>query len=63
MKTAKRTFTLKDGETLTIYGIPEGTAYTVTETVPAADGYAMTATGESGDIVAEKTRDLVSSAA
>ena len=37
--------------------IPEGTAYTVTETVPAADGYAMTATGESGDIVAEKTAE------
>ena len=57
VENGEATFTLKDGETLTIYGIPEGTAYTVTETVPAADGYAMTATGESGDIVAEKTAE------
>ena len=36
------TFTLKHGQTLTINGIPEGTAYTVTETVPTADGYQQT---------------------
>ena len=36
------TFELKDGETITIKGIPTGTTYTVTETVPTADGYQQT---------------------
>ena len=36
------TFELKDGETITIKGIPTGTAYTATETVPTADGYQQT---------------------
>ncbi len=41
------TFTLKGGETLTIYGIPEGTDYTVTEADPAQHGYILT--DKSGD--------------
>ena len=49
------TFTLKGGETLTIYGIPEGTDYTVAEEDYSANGYAMTSTGEGGEIVAEQT--------
>ena len=52
VENGEATFTLKDGETLTIYGIPEGTDYTVAEDVPAADGYAMTSTGEIGKISA-----------
>ena len=43
-------FTLKGGETLTIYGIPAGTGYTVTETVPTADGYTVKKTGDQGAI-------------
>src|SRR5699024_3600986 len=38
---------LKGGETLTIYGIPEGTDYTVTEADPAQHGYILT--DKSGD--------------
>ncbi len=49
------TFTLKGGETLTIYGIPEGTDYTVAEEDYSANGYATTSTGEDGEIVAEQT--------
>ncbi len=39
-------FTLKDGESAAAYGLPEGTAYTVTET--GADSYKTTVTGEDG---------------
>ena len=47
----KATFTLKGGESLSIYGIPEGTDYTVTEADPAEYGYLITATsGEEGAI-------------
>ena len=49
------TFTLKGGETLTIYGIPEGTDYTVAEEDYSANGYETTSTGEDGEIVAEQT--------
>ena len=49
------TFTLKGGETLTVYGIPEGTDYTVAEEDYSANGYATTSTGEDGEIVAEQT--------
>ena len=47
----KATFSLKGGESLSIYGIPEGTDYTVTEADPAEYGYLITATsGEEGAI-------------
>ena len=47
----KATFTLKGGESLSIYGIPEGTDYTVTEADPVEYGYLITATsGEEGAI-------------
>ncbi len=46
------TFTLKGGETFTIYGIPAGTGYTVTETVPTADGYTVDSAAKSGVIAA-----------
>ena len=47
----KATFTLKGGESLSIYGIPEGTDYTVAETDPAQYGYLITSTsGEEGTI-------------
>lgn len=49
------TFTLKGGETLTIYGIPEGTDYTVAEEDYSANGYATTSTGEGGEIIADQT--------
>ncbi len=47
----QRNLYAKDGETFTVYGIPEGTHYTVTETVPTANTL-MTSTGEDGDILA-----------
>ena len=47
----KATFTLKGGESLSIYGIPEGTDYTVAEKDPAEHGYLITSTsGEEGTI-------------
>ena len=45
-------FTLKGGETLTIHGIPAGTAYTVTESVPTADGYTVDSAAKVGAIAA-----------
>ena len=45
-------FTLRGGETLTIYGLPAGTGYTVTETVPTADGYTVDSAAKSGTIAA-----------
>ena len=58
------TFTLKGGETFTIYGIPAGTGYTVTETVPTADGYTVDSAVKSGAIavgeLAEATDTKVS---
>ena len=51
------TFTLKDGETLTIYGIPEGTDYTVAEEDYSANGYETTSTLDSGEIVAGQTAE------
>ena len=44
------TFTLKGGETLTIYGIPEGTDYEVTEADYSAEGYTTTWQNETGTI-------------
>ena len=48
--TGKATFTLKDGETITIKGIPDGTTYEVTEASYTADGYTVEKTGEEGTI-------------
>ena len=44
------TFTLRDGQTLTIEGIPEGTAYDVTEADYSAEGYTTTWQNETGTI-------------
>ena len=46
----KATFKLKDGETITINGIPDGTTYEVTEGDYTADGYTVDKTGEEGTI-------------
>ncbi len=43
-------FTLKHGQTITILGIPENTGYTVTVTVPTADGYTVNADIQRGTI-------------
>ena len=51
------TFTLKGGETLTVYGIPEGTGYTVAEEDYSANGYETTSTGDSGEIIADETAE------
>ena len=45
--------TLRDGESVTISGIPAGCSYTVTET--PAEGYTTEATGDSGKILNGKT--------
>ena len=45
------TFTLSDGETVSIGGIPIGTTYTVTE-IANGDDYTVTSMGESGVITA-----------
>ena len=45
-----------DGETLTVYGIPEGTGYTVAEEDYSANGYETTSTGDSGEIVTGEER-------
>lgn len=42
------TITLRDGQSVTITGLPAGTAYTVTEA--KADGYTTTSSGETGTI-------------
>ncbi|MDO4288419.1 MAG: FctA domain-containing protein [Eubacterium sp.] len=49
----KGTFTLKDGETLRVYGLAAGTGYTVTETAKAH--YTTTQTGETGTIASGTT--------
>ena len=46
------TFTLKDGETKSIIGLPVGISYTVAETT--ADGFTTESTGETGEISIEK---------
>ena len=44
-------FKLTHGQTITIEGLPEGTGYTVAETVPTAEGYVKSVTGsERGSI-------------
>lgn len=51
VENGEATFTLMGGETLTIYGIPEGTDYTVTEADPTQYGYLITAvSGAEGEI-------------
>ena len=48
------TFTLKDGETKTATGLPDGVGYTVTET--ADNSMTTTSTGETGAIVEKETK-------
>ena len=49
------TFTITDGQTKTISGLPEGTAYEVEET-DLTHGWTATYSGESGSIVAGQTK-------
>ncbi len=49
------TITLRGGESKLIEGLPNGAAYTVTETDYTADGYTTTYTGETGTIVENTT--------
>ena len=53
----KATISLKHGETAIIAGLPEGTAYTVTEADYTTDGYTTTKTGDEGTIVANPTAE------
>lgn len=46
-------FTLSHGQTITIHGLPVGTAYTITEPDAQADGYTVTASSETSKM----TRD------
>lgn len=48
-------FTLKHGQTLRIDGLPNGTAYQVTETEANRDGYTTTMSGDVGTITGEET--------
>lgn len=43
-------FSLKDGQSITISGLPAGTSYTVTEADYRAEGYAVSAAGNVGTI-------------
>ena len=47
---------LSHGQSITITGIPEGTIYTVTEADYSKDGYTLTSTGATGNIVADATQ-------
>ena len=51
------TFTLKHGESVKAVGLPEGIEYTVSES--GAEGYTVTADGETGAIVAGETAEAV----
>ncbi len=55
-KTAN-TFTLKDGETATIFSLPPETTYTVTETAEA--GFSTVSQGASGQIMANETSEAL----
>ena len=48
------TQTLKDGETLYVYGLADGTKYSVTETGPGT-GWTSTSSGDNGTIVGNQT--------
>ena len=50
-------FTLKDGESLTILGLPAGIGYTVTEAEADQNGYTTTGTGWTGTIPAGGTAE------
>ena len=50
----KATFTLKDGQSVSIKGVPSGTRYTVVET--DAKGYDSSSTGATGTIAANSTK-------
>ena len=47
---ASNTFTLKDGESVTLSGLPTGTAYTITEADYAENGYVSSIDPATGDI-------------
>ncbi len=49
------TFTLKDGESKTATGLPNGTEYTVSESDYSAEGYETTKSGDEGVIVGDDT--------
>lgn len=49
-KNGVATFTLKNGESKTATGLPNGITYVVTEADYTADGYVTTSTGETGSI-------------
>ncbi|WP_018752959.1 DUF7601 domain-containing protein [Paenibacillus sanguinis] len=50
------TISLAHGERIEIKGLPEGTAYTVTEADYSADGYITASSGTSGKIIADATQ-------
>ena len=52
-------FKLTDGQSLTVYGIPVGMTYTVTEKEANADRYKTTATGDKGTIGEQDTAAFV----
>ncbi len=47
---------LAHGQSITVMGVPNGTAYTVTETDYAGDGYTTTSTGATGTIATNTTQ-------
>ncbi|MBQ1768978.1 MAG: BspA family leucine-rich repeat surface protein, partial [Oscillospiraceae bacterium] len=51
----KTSFTLGDGESVTLTGIPAGTHYVVTETTP--EGFELTKSGDVGTIVKDETAE------
>ncbi|MEY8357209.1 DUF5979 domain-containing protein [Lachnospiraceae bacterium 54-53] len=51
------TFQLKDKESITITGLPDGVSYHISE-ADSGDGYLASSTGESGFIVAGQTRTV-----
>ena len=59
-------FTLEDGQSLTIVGLPEGLQYTVEESAESAEGYTTTVDGEegratSGVLMADASHEFVNS--
>ena len=55
VKDGKGSFTLTDGQTITIGGIPNGTGYTVTEKDAKQDGFTTTSEDSSGSITTGNT--------
>ena len=59
----KATVELKGGQSITIKGLPDGAAYSVTETEANTEGYTTSSSGASGNIDATKTADATPTAA